>query len=160
MKYPPTPPTTTPAHSLAAMGMDETAARLHVIAEGRGTKWLFERYGLAEDPFGMTPNPAYFYASRSHAEARSSLIVGVECGVGFHALIAPAGLGKTTLLLDLLQQYRDVARTAFLFQIQGDSRDFLRYLMSELKTPTMEKDFVLMQQAINELFLREVHAGR
>src|SRR5439155_12810283 len=94
--------------------------------------FLYEQYGMLENPFGVTPNPRYLYQSRTHAEARASLIVGIECGVGFQALIAPPGLGKTTLLFDLLERFNRCARTAFLFQIQGDSRDFWRYLFSEL----------------------------
>jgi hypothetical protein len=73
--------------------------------------------------FGVTPNTRYLYESRTHAEARSSHIAGIECGVGFQALIAPPGMGKTTILLSVLE-LKDVARTAFLFQIHGESRDF------------------------------------
>ena len=80
----------------------------------------------------MTPNPRYLYQSKTHAEARSSLIIGIECGVGFQALIAPPGMGKTTILFHVLERFKNVARTALLFQIHGDSRDFLRYLLSEL----------------------------
>ena len=96
---------------------------------GLRSKLLYERYGILENPFGVTPNPRYLYQSKTHAEARSSLIIGIECGVGFQALIAPPGMGKTTILFDVLERFNKVARTAFLFQIHGDSRDFLRYLI-------------------------------
>src|SRR5947199_7572380 len=99
---------------------------------GARPKLFYERYGILENPFGVTPNPRYLYQSRTHAEAKSSLIIGVECGVGFQALIAPPGMGKTTILFDVLKRYNKVARTAFLVQIHGDSSDFLRYLISEL----------------------------
>src|SRR5713101_9978295 len=96
---------------------------------GLRPKLLYERYGILENPFGVTPNPRYLYQSRTHAEARSSLIIGIECGVGFQALIAPPGMGKTTILFNVLERFKDVARTALLFQVQGGSCDFLRYLL-------------------------------
>src|ERR1700736_7010711 len=58
-------------------------------------KLLYEWYGILENPFGVTPNLRYLYESKTHAEARSSLIVGIESGIGFQALIAPPGMGKT-----------------------------------------------------------------
>jgi type II secretory pathway predicted ATPase ExeA len=100
------------------------------------------------------------YQSKTHAEARSSLITGIECGVGFQALIAPPGMGKTTILFEVLERFNKVARTTFLFQIQGDSGDFLRYLISELGGEAHDSDLVRMQDTINELVIRERRAGR
>src|SRR5216683_144216 len=80
-------------------------------------KLLYELYGILENPFGVTPDPRYLYQSKTHAEARSSLIIGIECGVGFQSLIAPPGMGKTTILFHVLELFKDVARTALLFQI-------------------------------------------
>ena len=123
-------------------------------------KLLYERYGLSENPFGFTPDPRYLYESQTHAEARSSLIVGIECGVGFQALIAPPGMGKTTLLSNILEHFDRVARTAFLCQTQGDSRDFLRTLITEFGGEAHESDLVHMQDTINQLLLRERRAGK
>jgi len=94
-------------------------------------KLLYQRFGLRENPFGVTPKLRDLYQSRTHTEAMASLIIGIEYGVGFQALIAPPGMGKTTVLFNLLEQFRDVARTAFLFQSHGNSLDFLRRLILE-----------------------------
>jgi general secretion pathway protein A len=114
---------------------------------------------MAENPFAGTPDPKYFYESPTHAEAKSSLIVGLECGVGFQALIAPPGMGKTTILFDVMQQFEPVARTALLFQPRGDYRDVLRYLLSELGDHA-GPEFLAIQERVNELLLREHEAGR
>lgn len=121
---------------------------------------LYGRYGMRENPFGTTPNPRYLYESRTHAEARSCLIAGILCGAGFQALIAPPGMGKTTILLSVLEFFKEVARTAFLFQIQGDSQDFLRYLLLDLGWDGHDSDRVNMQDALNNLLIREHRAGR
>jgi len=127
---------------------------------GLRSKLLYERYGILENPFGVTPNPRYLYQSRTHGEARSSLIIGIECGVGFQALIAPPGTGKTTILFHVLERFKDVARTAVLFQIHGDSHDFLRYLLSELGSDALDSSVGGMQEAINQLLVREFRSGR
>src|SRR4029077_3653230 len=130
------------------------------LIAGLRPELLFGQYGIGENPFSATPDPRYLYESRTHAEARSSLIAGIECGVGFQALIAPPGMGKTTVLRSLLELYEDVARTAFLFQIQGDSWEFLRYLLLDLGCDADDSDSVRMQDALNQLLIREHRAGR
>src|SRR5690349_10022045 len=62
---------------------------------GPRPKLFYQRYGILENLFGVTPNPCYLYQSRTHGEARATLIIGIECRVGFQALIAPPGMGKT-----------------------------------------------------------------
>jgi TonB family protein len=69
-------------------------------------------------------------------------------------------MGKTTVLFNILEQFNDLARTAFLFQTHGDSRDFLRYLISELGDEAHHSDLVGMQEALNHLLIREHRAGR
>jgi general secretion pathway protein A len=134
-------------------------AKLQTIGRLRA-ELLYERYGILENPFGVTPNPRYLYQSRTHAEATSSLVVGIEYGVGFQALVAPPGMGKTTILFDVLERFSKVARIAFLSQIHGDSRDFLRYLISELGGEAHDSDLVRLQNTINQLLIRECRVGR
>jgi type II secretory pathway predicted ATPase ExeA len=121
---------------------------------------LCERYGLRDNPFGNTPDPRYLYQSATHREALSSLRIGVECGVGFQALIAPPGMGKTTVLFHLLSRFSAVARTAFLFQLQGDSREFLHNFLLEMGSDADRSDLRSMQEKVRQLLLCEARAGR
>lgn len=89
-------------------------------------------FGFVEDPFGSTPDPRYLYSSRTHREALASLQYAYCSNRGFTALIAPPGMGKTTLLFEFLQRIRDSARTAFLFNSQCDSTDLLRSILTEI----------------------------
>jgi len=122
-------------------------------------KLFFESLNMTENPFAGTPDPKYLYESSTHAEAKSSLIIGLECGVGFQALIAPPGMGKTTILFDVIKQFQPIARTAFLFQPRGDYRDVLRYLLSELGERA-GPDLLDIQERVNRLLVREHEAGR
>jgi general secretion pathway protein A len=76
-------------------------------------------------------------------------------------LIAKPGMGKTTLLFQLLQQFRSRARTAFIFQTQCTSREFMRFLLLEVGCEVNgEQDLVNMHEQFNRCLLQEAHAGR
>ena len=127
---------------------------------------FLEFYGLSEQPFGVTPNPRFFYSSLSHREALASLICGIENRLGFATLIAEPGMGKTTLLFSLLQRYRNSASVAWLFNTQCDSRDFMRHLIGELDAGIKDEDLLSMREAFEtslrfrNLLIRESEAGR
>src|SRR6202451_46077 len=118
-----------------------------------------EFYGLKEEPFGVTPDPRFLYLSPGHREALASIYYGIEAGRGFISLIAVPGMGKTTLLFHLLERFRSSARTAFLFQTQCTSREFMRFLLAELGYETGDHDFVRMHEEFNQHLLREARAG-
>jgi type II secretory pathway predicted ATPase ExeA len=117
-------------------------------------------YGLREQPFGVTPDPKYLYLSRTHDEALAALLEGVKADRGFMALIAEPGMGKTTILYRLMEEVQDSARTVFLFQTQCDSREFFRYLLSELGIKTPRMGLVSMHKKLNDLLFSEMLAGK
>jgi TonB family protein len=121
---------------------------------------LLKHFALRELPFGDTPNPSYLFSSRMHCAALRSMIQSIELNLGFTVLLGEPGMGKTTLLLQLLTQYRESARTAFLFQTQGGRFDLLRFLASELELPDTKGDEVLLHQRLREMLVNEARAGR
>jgi len=116
-------------------------------------------FGLREQPFGVTPDPRFLYLSAAHREALASLYYGIEANRGFLGLIARPGMGKTTILFHLLEKFRSSARTAFLFQTQCTSREFLRFLLGELGYEDDSQDFVRMHEEFNKRLLQEARAG-
>ena len=121
---------------------------------------MYEKYfGLREQPFGVTPDPRFLYLSAAHREALASLYYGIEASRGFLGLIARPGMGKTTILFHLLEKFRSSARTAFLFQTQCTSREFMRFLLSELGYESDGQDFVRMHEEFNRRLLQEARAG-
>jgi general secretion pathway protein A len=118
-------------------------------------------YGLRQQPFGVTPDPRFLYLSPAHREGLASLYYGIDAGRGFMALIAKPGMGKTTLLFQLLERFRTSARTAFVFQTQCTSREFMRFLLMEVDCESSEhQDLVSMHDQFNRCLLREARAGR
>jgi TonB family protein len=121
---------------------------------------FLRHFGFRESPFGVTPNPAFLFSSRMHLAALQSMIQSIESNLGFTVLLGEPGLGKTTLLLQLLTQYRNSARTAFIFQTQCKRYELLRYLASELELPVMKRDEVSLHRRLKEMLVDEARAGR
>ena len=117
-------------------------------------------FNLREQPFGMTPDPAYLYASRTHAEALASLSRGIEDNRGFFALTAQPGMGKTTLLYQLMEKMRDSTRTVFVFQTQCNSHEFIEYILQELGVDVKGMGLVAMHGKLNEILFEELLAGK
>ena len=100
------------------------------------------------------------YLGPGHREALASLYYGIEANRGFLSLIARPGMGKTTLLFHLLAKFDHTARTAFLFQTQCSSREFMRFLLAEIGIESESQDFVKMHEQFNRCLVQEARAGK
>ena len=117
-------------------------------------------FGLREQPFGVAPDPAYLYLSQTHREVLEVLQSDLMTDRGFMALVGEPGLGKTTLLYKLLDEWSEASRVVFLFQTQCDSRDFFRFLLAELGVDTEPMGLVAMHHKLNHILFQEMLAGR
>ena len=124
------------------------------------TSMFLNFYGLQEEPFGMTPDPAYLYASQTHSDALAALKFGIEENRGFLALVAQPGMGKTTLLYRLLEELSDGARTVLVSQTQCNSREFIEYILQELNVDARGMGLVSMHGKLNEILFAELLAGK
>jgi len=121
---------------------------------------LQDYYELAEEPFGVTPDPRFLYLGTEHREALASLAYGTESNRGFLALIAKPGMGKTSLLYQYLEDLRGRARTAFVFRTDCDSHDFIRHVLIDLGIDVTGKDLPAMHEALNQVLAAEMRAGK
>jgi type II secretory pathway predicted ATPase ExeA/phage tail protein X len=126
----------------------------------RDSALFVDYFGLREQPFGVTPDPKFLYLGEGHREALAALFYEIESGRGFSALAAEPGMGKTSLLMRLLESMQESARTAFLFQTDGGSREFLHALLHDLGVGTRGMDLAATHEALNETLLGELNAGR
>lgn len=121
---------------------------------------FLEHFGFIEQPFGVTPDPRFLHLGTTHREALASLLCATEENRGFVALIAPPGMGKTTLLFQYLEGLRYKARTAFLFQHARDAGELMRYALIDLGVSPGSQDLPEMNQTLNEMLRCEMQAGR
>jgi type II secretory pathway predicted ATPase ExeA len=122
---------------------------------------LSQYFGFKQEPFGATPDPRCFYPSHTHNEALASLKYGFLSNRGFTAMIAPPGLGKTTLLLRFLEEIRESARSVFLFDIDADCepRDFIAYILRDIGIGPAQRSSEMHEQLTMAL-VTETRAGR
>jgi general secretion pathway protein A len=122
---------------------------------------LARYYGFREDPFGATPDPRCLYQSSTHCEALASLKYGYSSNRGFIALIAPPGMGKTTLLFRFLEDIRQSARTAFVFDIdpQCEPREIVSFILRDIGI-VPGRDHAEMHEQLRLAVLDEAKAGR
>lgn len=143
--------------AIRTMDSGYNGGREEVIAQQLG---LLTFYGLIEQPFDVTPDPAYLYRSEVHEQAFTSLLQGVQNLRGFLALVAEPGMGKTTLLNKLMEELNGSARIVFLFQTQCNSRELLGYLLSEMGIDSAGMDVVAMHRRLNQALFEEMVNGR
>jgi len=86
-----------------------------------------EYFGLTSQPFSVSPDPRFLYASPSHKEGLAQLAYGIQARRGFVVLTGEVGTGKTTLIRSLLQQLSDGrTRIALIFTLIPNILDLLR----------------------------------
>jgi general secretion pathway protein A len=91
-------------------------------------------YGLRENPFKDSVNPAFFYRTDGHGEALERMLMAVEHDVSLGMVTGPSGTGKTLitqLLLDSLDA--DKVRAVLILVSPGLSKTgLLREILAEL----------------------------
>ncbi len=90
-------------------------------------------YRLKEEPFNITPDPAFFFLSPSHKEALAAILYGVEKRKGFLSITGEVGSGKTTVLRAYLDQIdTHKIKVVYLFNPNLSFKDLLETILREL----------------------------
>lgn len=91
-------------------------------------------FNLARDPFDLTPDPTFLFATQRHNEALAALYYGVRGRKGFVVVTGEVGTGKTLMLRCLLRhlkQSTDVSY-AYIFNSLLTPTEFLQYVLADL----------------------------
>ncbi len=71
-------------------------------------------FGLAEFPFGLTPDTQFYFDLPSHREALNVLLISLHNGEGFIKITGDVGTGKTMLCRKLLNELQHPFVTAYI----------------------------------------------
>jgi type II secretory pathway predicted ATPase ExeA len=117
-------------------------------------------YNLKENPFRLSPDPAYLCMTAQHREALAGLVYSLCSDVGLAVLVGEAGTGKTTLLfsvLNLLERRRFV--TAMINNPTMSRAEFYDFMLAKLQVecPSSLKSRQLI--ALEEALRRNLAAG-
>jgi general secretion pathway protein A len=117
-------------------------------------------YGVAENPFRLTPDPQYLYLSEGHKEALASLLYGLRARKGFVAVLGEAGTGKTTLLRYLLGQLDDSVRAVCILNTNVAFEELLGFVLRELGIETGGASKTEALEALRRFLHAQFQAGR
>jgi len=106
-------------------------------------------FGLKEPPFGLTPNPKYFFRTDSFLEAISSLKYGIEQNKGIVLLTGEVGTGKTTALRAAIKGFGQDILPVYLFNPYLTVAEFFEHFSYAIGFPS--KDVSSKPAVLNSL---------
>jgi len=120
-----------------------------------------KHFGLAELPFGITPDTSFAYSVQYHQEALNTLLLALNEGEGFVKISGEVGTGKTLLCRRLLQTLDDSWVTAYLPNPNLDADTLFLALAEELAIKDTDGlDQYHLVRRINHALLDHARAKR
>jgi type II secretory pathway predicted ATPase ExeA len=113
-----------------------------------------------KDVFGNTSDPRRFLEFQTRARPLQLLSGPVEQAFNVRMLVGEPGVGKTALLLRLVQQFQSTALTTYLFLTQLRRSEFLHYFLQELGVPRPSPSFAEAQKQLTSVLERNFSRGR
>jgi len=92
-------------------------------------------FKFRESPFGVTPDPQFYYSNTVYQEAWATLGYGIEMRKGFILLTGEAGTGKTTLLKKAKTAFDPKVKTAYVPYTPFNHAELLPLILTDLGSP-------------------------
>src|SRR5262245_43777324 len=122
---------------------------------------MYEQFfGLADEPFRLTPDPHYLYLSAKHAEALAHLRLGLTESSGFVCITGDVGTGKTTLLRAFLAELGPEVSAAYALTPPLSARELLKRICREFGLPGAEDEQTDLLDALHTFLIAQAEAGR
>ncbi|HJV62734.1 MAG TPA: AAA family ATPase [Albitalea sp.] len=120
-----------------------------------------QHFGLAERPFGLTPDTAFAFSTRAHQEALNTLLVAADAGEGFIKITGEVGTGKTLLCRRFLATLPTSCLSCYLPNPSHTPRTLLLALAEELgETVPATCDEFSLQKRIEQTLLSRAAEDR
>lgn len=115
-------------------------------------------FGLARNPFEISPDPFFYHPTPRHNEALANLHYGVGRRKGFIVITGEVGTGKTLLVRCLLSELRkNNIAFGYIFNPLLPVVEFFQYIMADLGLPYAGRTKTEMLLDLNR-FLIQRHA--
>jgi general secretion pathway protein A len=94
----------------------------------------YAKFGMTQEPFGTTPDPAMFYRTLGHEDCYERLKLAIALRRGLSVIIGDVGYGKTTIKVVLLQELTaDSTREIGIINNPRDCRTDVQFLRAVLE---------------------------
>jgi len=121
---------------------------------------LESHFEFRETPFGVTPDPRFFYDHPLYAEGLAVLVHGIESKKGFMLVTGEVGTGKTILLRKLMRHLEGRVQFVFVSNSHLTSYGLTDLVVQNLGLAQKEKNRLDMIQELNNYLIAELRAGR
>jgi len=118
-----------------------------------------EFYGFKRNPFEITPDPMFYFATPLHNEALASLVYGVKERRGFVVTTGEVGTGKSLLVHCFLQWLTRMSIPfSHIFNTRLSTLEFLQYFISDLGIPTLQNKAGILIR-LNQYLIQQYRRG-
>lgn len=118
-------------------------------------------YQFSGQPFQLSPDPRFYFASQSHRKAMAYLVYGLNQGEGFVVVTGDIGTGKTTLLGRLiagLDTKKYLPATVVTSQLEPT--DMLRMVATAYGIAVKNEDKATLLRKIEQFLIATHQSGR
>ncbi len=117
-------------------------------------------FGLKEKPFNLLPDPEFLFRSKSHKRALGYLDYGINEGAAFILLTGEIGVGKTTIIRDLVRRHRDRIALSMIFNTDVDFVQLLTMINDDFGLPTQGKEKVSLLRDLKNFLIDQFSRGK
>lgn len=120
-----------------------------------------EYFGFTEKPFGMSPDPAFYFESTEHKKAFDYLTFFISQQEGFALIYGDVGSGKTTISRIFLNSLdRATYNTALILNPVTDEIGFMKELLKEFSVPHEPNTKKELYDTLKSFLLEEFQEGK
>ena len=117
-------------------------------------------YNLQRNPFEITPDPSFLFATKKHNEALAALYYGVRRRKGFVVMTGEVGTGKTLLIRCLLNVLnRANVAFAYVFNPRLSPVEFLQYIVGDFRLVVPGKTKSDLLRVLNDYVISRHQKG-
>ena len=118
-------------------------------------------FGLAKDPFSVSPDTHFLFSTAEIDKTYASLLYGIRSRNGLILLVGEVGTGKTLLLRKLIEEIQnETTATAFILSPRMKAAEFLDYVLSDFGIEQNPKDPLLAFKTLQEWLFERYQLGQ